>query len=157
MALFMRWRWVESLFSDMYPHTQPPSRSLTRFFLSLSLTHSHTHRVCTSFYEFHRAEVIGVCTLSSYITPSMQGTDGGEKVQCSFLCQSLLFFFNVNLFPSSFPINFFSLMLLPYLNLFFSLSLLTALIVLIAILVWLQTASKSLTPASIEVVSPDNL
>lgn len=63
-------------------------------------THTPTQWGSASCYEFHRAEVIGVCTLSSYITPSKRCTDGGEKVHCSLpLCQSFISEF------TSFPIT----------------------------------------------------
>lgn len=77
------WNVSERHHNRTFAHIRVPTPTLSR---SLSLTHKHTRRTqrgSASFYEFYQAKVISVCTLCSYITPSRQHTDGGEKVQRS--------------------------------------------------------------------------
>lgn len=68
------------------------ARNLVRELSSLLVTHvlTYPHTRCC---EFRWAEVIGVSTRSSCITPSKQYTNGGDKVHCALslsLAASLL-------------------------------------------------------------------
>lgn len=53
-----------------------------------------------SCYESYRAEVISVCTLSSYITPSKQCTNWGEKVHRALFLSSSQSFISASFLPS---------------------------------------------------------